>query len=86
MLQDINDNGERADTSVEIRREAVPQLKKAPYPECQKCPFWQYQECLIQSSRILTYFYCPVSEGYQTSYYTSSRRNGRSALVHASAD
>lgn len=42
----------------------VTKTNQAPYPECHKCPLYQYQECTIESSRILTYYYCPVSEGF----------------------
>lgn len=35
------------------------------YPECHRCPLYQSEECLIAPSRILLYFYCPVSEGFK---------------------
>lgn len=35
------------------------------YPECHLCPFRQAEECLIAPSRILIYFYCPISEGFR---------------------
>jgi hypothetical protein len=63
----------------------VPKVSSPPCPECAKCPFWQYQECLIRSSRILIYFYCPASEGYQSFYYTSSDRRESPVLAQPPA-
>lgn len=59
--------------------------KKAPYPECHKCPLYQYHECMIESSRILTYYYCPVSEGFMQHESSSRHRNGTWATATPAA-
>jgi hypothetical protein len=33
--------------------------------ECRRCPLYKSQECLIAPSRILLFFFCPLSEGFR---------------------
>lgn len=57
--------GEQGGKPMSLSTTVMTHNKPLRYPECDQCPLYQAQECLIAPSRILIYFYCPVSEGFR---------------------